>query len=112
MYSSGGAHGDTAELQQYIEPLLHKYNVQVGAVCRRDLWPATSILHRHFHAAAYQIVLTRGWHIGSLPAKHWLACLQAYFSGHDHHLEHLRVPKQHDVDYIISGAGSQVRLLC
>jgi tartrate-resistant acid phosphatase type 5 len=62
VYSSGGAHGDTAELQQYIEPLLHKYNVQ------------------------------------------------AYFSGHDHHLEHLRVPKQqHDVDYIISGAGSQVR---
>ena len=29
VYSSGGAHGDTAELQQYIEPLLHKYKVQV-----------------------------------------------------------------------------------
>lgn len=29
VYSSGGAHGDTAELQQYIEPLLHKYHVQV-----------------------------------------------------------------------------------
>ena len=47
----------------------------------------------------------------SLRDKHRLARLQAYFSGHDHHLEHLRVPKQqHDVDYIISGAGSQVRL--
>lgn len=43
VYSSGGAHGDTAELQQYIEPLLHKYNVQVGTVSRRDIWPTTDM---------------------------------------------------------------------
>mmetsp|Transcript_6545 Transcript_6545/g.18880 ORF Transcript_6545/g.18880 Transcript_6545/m.18880 type:complete len:458 (+) Transcript_6545:514-1887(+) len=35
--------------------------------------------------------------------------VQAYFSGHDHHLEHLRVPGTASPDYIISGAGSQVR---
>ncbi len=29
VYSSGGLHGDTAELQQYVEPLLRKYRVQV-----------------------------------------------------------------------------------
>lgn len=34
---------------------------------------------------------------------------QAYFSGHDHHLEHLAVPKEPSLDYVISGAGSQVR---
>jgi hypothetical protein len=39
VYSSGGAHGDTAELQQYIEPLLHKYNVQVGAAINHPAWP-------------------------------------------------------------------------
>jgi hypothetical protein len=43
VYSSGGAHGDTAELQQYIEPLLHKYNVQVGSVSRLEVWHATDM---------------------------------------------------------------------
>ena len=33
---------------------------------------------------------------------------QAYFSGHDHHLEHLRVAKAPGLNYIISGAGSEV----
>ena len=50
MYSSGGAHGDTAELQQYIEPLLHKYNVQVGSVSRHEVWHATDMSQSTDHA--------------------------------------------------------------
>ena len=38
-----------------------------------------------------------------------LAPTQAYFCGHDHHLEYLLEPG-HNLHYIISGAGSQVPL--
>lgn len=34
--------------------------------------------------------------------------VQAYFNGHDHHLEHLRAAGRQYPHYIISGAGSQV----
>ena len=36
--------------------------------------------------------------------------VQAYFCGHDHHLEHLHTPNSR-LHYIISGAGSEVLAL-
>jgi len=81
---SNGHHGNATELMQHLEPILQRYHVQV----RNAAVP----------------FLVDGWTVFRL-TKFVSSRVQAYFSGHDHDLEHLYI-EELGVHYFVSGAGS------
>ena len=104
---SNGHHGNNSELMQHLEPLLLRYGVQVRACPAKRGWgwrPAGNVLCRSACRQHFSNPQTpnRPGLPACLPAAACLlrlllpaclaACLllQAYFSGHDHNLEHLQ----------------------